>query len=336
MRYPVKRTKPYTVDTLLVVALLFIAATDARAALLDGVGAMGSSTTDEYQFSPLHPTARSWVEILATTHGWNFGSFTTVSRGEPRNQGYEYNWARVGATTGGLLTQGQHTGLAAQVAGGNVTLAFLWIGTNDFRNVLNAPVPPASLPPSVVPNAVANFTTALNTVLAANPNVRMVVATTYDEAVLPYVRKRLDAGQLSQALVDQVSLGIQDYNTQITAIASADHRVAVTDLFGLLEEVMAPDQFSFGGLPMDRVNSSAQSDHFYVDDLHPGTIGQGLIANAFIDTIDAQFGADAPRLTDAEIFDVAGVVPEPSSLILLGVSTLGLLGYRSAFRKQAR
>jgi phospholipase/lecithinase/hemolysin len=294
---------------------------------------MGSSTTDEYQFSPLHPTARNWVEILATTHDWNFGSFTTVSRGEPRNQGYEYNWARVGATTGGLLAQGQDTGLAAQVASGNVTLAFLWIGTNDFRNVLNATVPPASLPPSIVPNAVANFTTALNTVLAANPNVRMVVATTYDEARLPYVRKRLDAGQLSQSLVDQVSLGIQDYNTQITAIADADHRVAVTDLFGLLEEVMASDQFSFGGLSMDRVNSSAQPDHFYVDDLHPGTIGQGLIANAFIDTIDAQFGADAPRLTDAEILGVAGVVPEPSSLVLLGVSTLGLLGYRSAFLK---
>ena len=49
---------------------------------------------------------------------------------------------------------------------------------------------------TVVPNAVANFTTALNTLLAADPNVRIVVATTYDEALLPYVRKRLEAGQL--------------------------------------------------------------------------------------------------------------------------------------------
>jgi lysophospholipase L1-like esterase len=261
------------------------------------------------------------VEILGAEHGWNFGSFSAVSRGEPRNQGYEYDWGRVGATTGGLLTQGQHTGLAAQVASGDVTLAFLWIGTNDFRNVLNAATPPASLPPTLVPDAVSNFKTASNTVLAANPNVRVVVGTTYDEAVLPYVRKRLAGGQLSQSLIDQVSAGIQDYNTQITAIAKADQRVAVTDLFGLLNDVMAPDRFSVGGLSMDRITSGAQPDHLYVDDFHPGTIGQGLIANAFIDSIDTQFGADALRLSDAEILRVAGVVPEPGAAAALLLAT---------------
>jgi phospholipase/lecithinase/hemolysin len=315
----------------LVVAVLFIPGAGARAALLDGVGAIGSSTSDEYQFSALHPTARNWVEILATQHSWNFGSFSTVSRGEPRNQGYEYDWGRVGATTGGLLTQGQHTGLAAQVASGDVTLAFLWIGTNDFRNVLNAATPPASLPPTLVPDAVSKFTTALNTILSADPKVKVVVATTYDEAVLPYVRKRLAAGQLSQSLVDQVSAGIHAYNTQITATANADQRVDVTDLFGLLHDVMAPPQFSVGGLSMDRITSSPQPEHFYVDDMHPGTIGQGLIANAFIDTINTRFSAGAPRLSDAEIFNVAGVVPEPTS-----VAALLLAASSAAFSRQRR
>lgn len=172
-----KHCKSYPFCALLAVALLFIPAANAQADLLHGIGAVGSSTTDEYQFYPPRSMARNWVEILAETRGWNFGSFTTEFRPEPRNQGYEYNWARSRATTATLLTQGQHTGLATQVAAGDVTLAFVWIGNNDFRAVLNASPPPPHLPPTVVPEAVANTITALNTILGADPNVRVVVAT---------------------------------------------------------------------------------------------------------------------------------------------------------------
>jgi phospholipase/lecithinase/hemolysin len=294
---------------------------------------MGSSTTDEYQFSPLHPTARDWVEILGPTRGWNFGSFTTVSRGEPRNQGYEYNWARVGATTASLLTQGQHTGLAAQVASGDVTLAVLWIGTNDFRNVLLAPGQ-QHLPATVVPNAVANFTTALNTVLAADPNVRMIVATTYDERILPYVPQRIQQGMLTQALVNEVSVGIQQYNAQITAIASHDSRVAVADLYGLFKGIIAADQFSVGGLTLDRRTADAAPDHLFVDQFHPWTIGQALIANSFLDAINTSFDAGVPRLNDQEILRAASV-PEPTTLMLLGVGVLCSLSYAWLCQKSA-
>jgi phospholipase/lecithinase/hemolysin len=316
-------------------ALLLSPGTTARADFLHGIGAMGSSTTEEYQFQGgARATARNWVEILASTRGLNFGGFTTASRGEPRNQGYEYDWGRVGATTAGLLSQGQHTGLAGQVARGEVTLAFLWIGTNDFRGVLNAPVPPPSLSPSVVPAAVANFTTALNAVLAAGPDVRVVVANTYDERLLPYVGQRVASGQLSQGLVDEVSLAIRQYNAQITAIALSDSRVAVTDLAGLLEGVMAPAQFSVGGLEMDRINSGIQPDHFFVDNLHPGTVGQALIANAFIDTIDTRFGAGVRRLDEAEIVAFARAVPEPSSLALMTLGTIALVRFGLRSRRK--
>ncbi len=168
----------------------------------------------------------------------------------------------------------------------------------------------------------------MNTVLAADPNVRMVVATTYDEALLPYVRQRLGRGELSQGLVDEVSLAIRQYNAQITAIASSNSRVAVTDLAGLFEDIMASGRFSVGGLEMDRTNSGVQPDRFFVDNLHPGTVGQGLIADAFLDTIDARFGAGVPRLSESEILHFAGV-PEPSSLALIGLGTLALVGHRS-------
>src|SRR5947209_6184164 len=53
------------------------------------VGALGDSYTDEYRFYPPDQSkARNWVEILAATHKANFGAFRTVSRGEPRDQGF--------------------------------------------------------------------------------------------------------------------------------------------------------------------------------------------------------------------------------------------------------
>src|SRR3954471_836879 len=68
-----------------------------------GIGVLGDSYSDEYQFYPPHrSTARNWVEILAATRGLNSGRFSTQSRGEPRNQGYEYNGSSGGSARRGL------------------------------------------------------------------------------------------------------------------------------------------------------------------------------------------------------------------------------------------
>src|SRR3954451_3109113 len=95
----------------------------AQAGSPGGIGVLGDSYSDEYQFYPPdRSTARNWVEILAQRRGLDFGSFTAASRGEPRNQGFAYNWARSDAETTDLIATGQHTGLAAQVARGEVSL----------------------------------------------------------------------------------------------------------------------------------------------------------------------------------------------------------------------
>ncbi len=66
-----------------------------------------------------------------------FGSYTedVRIRWTPRYAGYEYNWARTGATTHTLLTEGQHTGLAEQVASGTVDFAFMGLPLNDFTTL---------------------------------------------------------------------------------------------------------------------------------------------------------------------------------------------------------
>ena len=65
-----------------------------------GIGILGDSYSDEYQFyGPDRSTSRNWAEILSAMRGLDFGRFTDTSRGEPRNQGFAFNWARSDATT---------------------------------------------------------------------------------------------------------------------------------------------------------------------------------------------------------------------------------------------
>src|SRR3954469_7886413 len=99
-----------------VVLMVLVGATiprGAEAAPL-GFGAIGDSLGDEYEFVPgPRNGARNYVELLATLRGLDFGTFSSADRGEPRNQGYENNWANVGnltphgVTTGDLIPLGQ-------------------------------------------------------------------------------------------------------------------------------------------------------------------------------------------------------------------------------------
>ena len=76
----------------------------------------------------LRQVVKPSVEILAALRGMDFGRFSMASRGEPRNQGFEYNWACNYACTEDMIATGQHTGLAAQVARGEVGMVDKYTG----------------------------------------------------------------------------------------------------------------------------------------------------------------------------------------------------------------
>src|SRR5262249_20189269 len=150
--------------------------------------------SDEYQFySPDRSTARNWVEILAITRGLDFGRFEANRRGDPRHQGYAFNWAWTGATTEDLIRAGQHTGLAAQVARGEVSVVVIFVGGNDFINALNDPDPAAALD-VVLPRALENYRTAFQTIYAASPRAKLVLVTVPDIRHLPEFDLPLRAG----------------------------------------------------------------------------------------------------------------------------------------------
>jgi hypothetical protein len=285
--------------------------------MTDGVAALGDSYVEEYAFQPPDKSrAMNFVEILARTRGFDFGSYLgdddAATRGEPRLAGYEFNWGRDTTRSAGLLSSGQHTGTAAQVAGGQVKLALMFIGGNDFRDVFIADDPLGALQ-LVVPNTLTNVTTAVQTLQAAHPDLNVVLANVPNLGHLPEVRGAVAQGLVPQQFVDAVTGTIQIYNAQLAAMDAADPRLAVVDAYGLLDELMAPQGFVFNGQPLNRDVPASFVDydpyHLFVDTIHAGTAGQGLLANEYIGAINSEFGGTIAPLSHAEI---ASLFPEPS------------------------
>jgi lysophospholipase L1-like esterase len=270
---------------------------------------MGDSYPDEYQFyAPDRSTARNFVEQLAEDRGLNFGQFTETPRPEPRDAGFEFNWARSGDTSADMIAHGQHTGLAAQVASGDVKNVFLFIGGNDLRGVFSAADPVAAVQ-EVVPTVLTNINIAVQTLVAANPNVRIVIATVPGVGVLPEARGAVAAGVLPQALVDAVDQAAAALNDQVRQLADQSANVAAADVAGLVERLFSQKRPHVGRIKLDRDAPSNDPSHLFLGDgIHAGTIGQGLLANEFVRAFRKEFGVGPKPLRNREILENAAAV----------------------------
>lgn len=286
---------------------LLLSGSPALAVSPGGIGVLGDSYSDEYQFYPPDRSrARNWMEILAETRHVNFGRFSAVDRGTPRHQGYEFNWARSDATTDDLIAEGQHTGLAAQVARGEVGIVFLFIGGNDFIHALQSSDPRAALD-AVLPRALDNFKVASRTILDANRDVKLVVATVPDIRNLPEFDESIRAGAIARATADAYTRAIGRYNAQVRALA-IDRRAALLDLDLVTRASMlvGRDHVKLAGRRLDRSRPSNDPSHvFLADRRHMGTIGQGVLARMFLDLLNVRFGAGIAPLTDEELVGLA-------------------------------
>lgn len=313
------RFRPTILDALEHRALLSTAA----AAPLITVGALGDSYTDEYRFYPPDRSqARNWVEILADDHLANFGAYSTTSRGEPRDQGFAFNWARSDATSSNLIAN-QLPGLKAQVAAGQVQYAWIFTGGNDFLFDLQAAVKSGKLTGSgpiaqlaqVEARAQANVTRAVATLLNANPKVRIAVGTLPDIRNLPIVQTVAAALPQSGPLIAATSQQIAKYNTFLRNLAAHNPRIAVADLANASAGLTSAKSSTvkFGGINVNlRTAGDDYHDFFLADGIHVGTIVQGVIADTFLAAIDAKFHAGVPLLTQTQIVQFASHV-QPST-----------------------
>jgi phospholipase/lecithinase/hemolysin len=284
---------------------------------LGGFGILGDSNSDEYQAddhrgSEFAKTTLSWVEQLVAKRELNFGPWGAWD--EPRRTGYKYNWARSGATTRDMILSGQPEGLAQQVASGEVSHVFIWIGMNDFNTwngtyqaIYEGDLNEVELQ-AKVDGIVADITTAVDTLLQAG-EVQIVIATIADRGLTPSDQMTFPDPAKRQRITE----AINQVNAGIIALAKA-RNVEVADVSRMAAEYLSrldkEGNIGVGGIPINFAGKGNDPHFIQLDDEvgHPGTVASGLIANhLFIDPFNRRYGMDIQPLSDQEILESAGI-----------------------------
>ncbi len=286
------------------------------------LGVMGDSLSDEYAEASYGSYADNWVEQLELHAGIDLGPTASEagepggSWGEPRRTGYEYNWARSGASSDTLLSGGQHTGLAAQVVSEGLEYAVLAIGANDFHpagaaysNIYNGTWSSAAIQ-SYVNQRLANIDEALDVVLPTG--VELVLVNAPDYGISPTVQ----AYYPDPAKREQVRDVIAQMNAGILRIAQR-RRLVLVDMAGAIVAIFGPHAspnttLLIGDVPIylqqsDTSGGGNPTAAFVDDGVHPNTTLQGIIANAVMEALNIAYGAGLSLFSEEEILAHRGL-----------------------------
>lgn len=278
---------------------------------------MGDSNSDEYRAEDSrggkkHP-ALNWVEQLALSRDINFGPWGTW--GEPRRTGYKYNWARSSATTRSMITSGQHTGLAKQVAAGEVSHVVIYIGGADFHlergtyeEIYNGSLRGRALQ-TKIDTIIAELTLAVDTLQDAG-DVRIVIVSYIDKGLAPETLRRFP-NPIGRS---RVSKAVQAVNDGIAAMAEKRQGVAVADMneYGktVLSRLTITGHLDVGGEQISVLERGHEPHHMQLADRsgHFGTVASGLLANVIlVEPFNRAFGLNIEPLSDLEILQNAGL-----------------------------
>lgn len=277
---------------------------------------IGDSVQDEYRAdsnrgAPYYSTTFNPIELMQRLRGVDFGAWGT--RAEPRRSGYEYNWARSGDDTDAAIYH-QIGGVVAQLNSGAATHAIIHLGLNDLNeNGLISSIYYGTISGQPLTDALNHIADNISylgrTANTAAPG-RVLIATTQDyftTALLPETPSFPDPAGIARvnAALDYIDARVQ---TQ-----SAADGVLFWDYNAALAAELAPRRsgnvITVGG---KSILISPRSNEYHGAWLaeppyaHAGTALSGLIANVYIDALNAKFGLSIPRLTDAEIIAAAG------------------------------
>jgi len=104
---------------------------------------------------------------------------------------------------------------------------------------------------------------------------------------------------LDEAEVTTAKNAVADFNDKIETIAAANN-IPVADMNGFLNEVSA-EGYEIGGFTF--TSSFLTGGLFSLDGVHPAPLGYGLVANKFIEVINAEFDATIPMVNIVDLMD---------------------------------
>ena len=320
-----------TARVLPAILLFAFGALSSATAQIGAFGVMGDSLSDEYFEETYGTYATNWVQQLVNYRSVNVGPTAAAAGqpggtwGSPRRTGYEFNWALSGDTSADLLTDGQDTGLAAQVSANGITHAALAIGANDFNpdfltyptaayfNIYNG-----SWSASQISNYVAQILTNIETAVVAveTTGVDLVVFNILDYGKTPAVYNNFLYTNGSKR--ERVAAAIQQANTGLLSLAQK-YQVPLINAFGLQQAIFGSNtnlqtSLSIGNVTIhlqqsdsNPTSSPNRTAAFVADSAHPHTTIQGLFANMALEAFSLGYGTAVPLFTEQEILNHAGL-----------------------------
>lgn len=298
-------------------AAWLVAATGAQVSL----GAAGDSLTDEYA-EETYNYAMNWIQQLEQYRAVDLGPTAAEAGqsggtwGEPRRKFFKNDWARSGATSASLLSDGQHTGLASMAA--DIDHAVIAIGANDFSPTSSAYINiyfgiwSATQITNYVNGRIANVTTAVNTV--SNAGIKAVIVGFPDYGVAPIT---YNSGVYTDPVKrERVSTAIRRVNDGLKALARTK-KLPYVDLYGLSWAMFGSHTqhnsiLTIGGvniklLENDTTGHTNPLAGFVHDGVHPHTTLQGLFANVMVTALDLGYRTDLATFSEQEILQHAGL-----------------------------
>ena len=289
------------------------------------LGVIGDSLSDEYFEETYGSYAVNWPPLLAVNRSLNLGPTAVAAGqfggtwGEPRRTGYQYCWARTGATSA-MIVGVQDVGLAAQVAGAGITHAVLAAGTDDFSPYSTAyyAIYNGTWTAGQIQNYVAQTLTNIEQTLVTvqSAGVDLVLATVLDPGWMPGVQSSVYYANASQR--SYVSAVLETLNQQLKNMAQR-HQVPLADWYGMAKVAFGTQTnlnsvLEVGNVAIrldqsdtDPINHPNRTAGFVADGGHPHTVLQGLLANVVLEALNEGYGTGVPLFTEQELLAHAGV-----------------------------